>query len=148
MKGFISTKLFGYINYPLAIITMASPWIFCSADGTSFQHVGGAALFFPLMFGWFQVLMAIFSKSKAGMVGIFPIQMHCTLDVISGFVVAVSPFLYGFYPKVFLPHLILGGIIFLLGIYTKNSPLRNQPHQMEEEVGIQSTDSSESVLMH
>lgn len=149
MKGLISTKTFGYINYPLALLMMVSPWLFCSTDGTPFWHVSAAALFFPLVFGWFHLLMAIFSKSKAGMVGIFPIQMHCTLDVISGFAIAMSPFLYGFYHKVFLPHLILGGIIFFLGIYTKNSPLLNQPHEMiEGEYGIQSTDAHEQVLTH
>jgi len=147
MKGFISPTFFGYFNYLLAIVTMASPWLFCSVDGTPFIHIGGASLFFPLMFGWFQLLMAIFSNSKAGIIGVFPIQMHCTLDTLTGFVLLTTPWLYGFHDRVFLPHLILGAIIFIFGIGTKNSPLINEPHEMLQEGGIGSTDSHEGRLM-
>lgn len=143
MKGFISNTFFSYFNYLLAITMMVSPWLF------GFVHIGGAALFFPFMFGWHQLLMAIFSKAKGGMVGIFPIQMHLFLDTIAGFVLFVTPWMYGFAGKgVWLPHVVFGLIIFILGVGTKNSPLTNQPHEMEEEIGIQSTDASEHTLTH
>lgn len=148
MKGFISTTFFGYFNYLLAVVTMASPWLFASADGTQFQHVGGAALFFPFMFGWFQVLMAIFSRSKAGMVGIFPIQMHCTLLTITGFVILMSPFLYGFHARVWQPHVVLGAIILFVGVFTVGSPLTCPPDEMQQQGGIGSTDSLENRLTH
>lgn len=140
MKGFISTTLFGYINYVLALVMMSSPWLF------GFAHFGGAAFFFPFMFGWFHLLMAIFSISKAGMVGIFPIQMHCTLETITGFVFVVIPWMYGFHAKVWLPHVIMGIVLLILGIYTKNSPLRNPAHQMLPEGQLGSTDSSDGRL--
>lgn len=143
MKGSISTTFFSYFNYVLAVLMMTSPWLF------GFVHVGGACLFFPFMFGWHQLLMAIFSKAKGGMVGIFPIQMHCFLDTITGFVLLVTPFMYGFAGKgVWVPHVVFGLIIMILGINTKNSPLINEPHEMEEEHGIQSTDASEHTLTH
>jgi hypothetical protein len=142
MKGFISNTFFGYFNYLLAVVMMASPWLF------GFVHMGGAALFFPFMFGWHQLLMAIFSRAKGGMVGIFPIQMHLFLDTISGFVLLCTPWMYGFAHKgVWLPHVIFGLIILILGIYTKNSPLTNQPHEMVPERGIQSTDAHEGRMM-
>src|SRR5476651_33893 len=141
MKPFISHTFFGYFSYPLAIVTMASPWIF------GFVGIGGASLFFPLVFGWFSVLMAIFSNTKAGMVGIFPTQMHCTLDTIVGFVIMVAPWLYGFHDRVFIPHLILGAIIFIMGVFTKGSPLTCEPHEMLKEGGITSTDAHEGRMM-
>jgi hypothetical protein len=141
MKAFISTTTFGYINYILALVTGASPWIF------GFEHFGGAALFFPLLFGWHQLLMAIFSRSKAGMVGIFPIQMHCFLDTFAGFVLMVTPWMYGFHIHVWAPHVILGGIILILGIFTKGSPMTNPPHEMRGEAGIESTDEHEGRMM-
>ena len=142
MKPFISTTFFGYFSYLVCIVTMASPWLF------GFIDVGGASLFFPLMFGWFGLIMAIFSNSKAGMVGIFPVQMHTVLSTISGFVIMVSPWLYGFYDKgVFLPHLLLGAIIMCLGIFTKGSPMTSPPHEMLQESGITSTDDQKGRMM-
>jgi hypothetical protein len=146
MKAFISHSFFGYFAYPLAIVTMASPWIFNSANGTHFVNVGGASLFFPFMFGWFSLLMAIFSNTK-GFINIFPSQMHCTLLTIVGFVIMVAPWLYGFHDRVFLPHLILGAINFIMGVYTKGSPVTCPPHEMLQESGIQSTDSHEGRMM-
>jgi hypothetical protein len=142
MKGFISTSFFGYFSYLLAIVMISSPWLF------GFVSIGGASLFIPLMFGWFQLIMCIFSNTKGGMVGVFPVQMHTTLDTLTGFVILVSPFLYGFYDLVCLPHVIFGAILLILGIYTKNSPLSNRPHEMLPEGGITSTDSLEGTLTH
>ncbi|MES2275630.1 MAG: SPW repeat protein [Bacteroidota bacterium] len=142
MKGSISQTFFSYFNYLLAAVMMSSPWLF------GFVHIGGAALFFPFMFGWHQLLMAIFSNTKGGMVRVFPIQMHCTLNVITGFVLMVTPWMYGFAGKgVWLPHLVMGAIVFILGMYTKNSPMINEPHEMLKEGGIQSTDSHEGRMM-
>lgn len=141
MKGFISTTFFGFFGYILALTTMSSPWLF------GFWHVGGASLFIPLLFGWFHLIMCIFSNTKAGMLGVFPIQMHCVLNVLSGFILLVSPFLYGFCDRVYLPHLILGGLIFLMGLGVKNSPFINKPHQMLKEGGMTSLDSHEGRLM-
>ena len=141
MKGFISTTFFGYSSYILALVTMFSPWLF------GFVHVGGASLFIPLLFGWFQLIMAIFSNTKAGMVGVFPVQMHAVLNVLSGSILLFSPFLYAFSASVFWPHLILGGLIFLAGIFVQNSPLINRPHEMLPEAGITSTDAHEGRLM-
>ncbi|GAB3915425.1 SPW repeat domain-containing protein [Mucilaginibacter boryungensis] len=141
MKGFISNTFFGYFNYLLAVTMMASPWLFHFVDAR------GAALFFPFMFGLHQLIMAIFSRAKGGMVGVFPVQMHCFLDTFSGFVLMCTPWMYGFAPKVWLPHVAFGAIIFILGVWTKNSPLINQPHEMVPERGIQSTDAHEGRMM-
>jgi len=141
MKGYISTTFFGYVSYLIALVTLGSPWLF------GFGQVGGASLFLPLLLGWFQLIMCIFSNTKAGMVGVFPIQMHCVLDSFSGFVLLVAPWIYGFHPKVFVPHLILGAIILLKGVYVKNSPFINDPHKILKEAGITSTDAHEGRLM-
>lgn len=142
MKPFISTTFFGYTTYLLALVSMASPWLF------GFVHPGGAALFFPLIFGWFCLIMAIFSRSKAGAVGIFPIQMHCTLLTIVGFVIMMSPFLYDFEGRVFLPHVIIGATTLFFGVFTKTSPLTCPPTEMFTAGAIQSGDSLETRLDH
>lgn len=132
MKPFISINFFGFINYLIAFTLMASPWLF--------GFYRGAAFFLPLLFGWVQLLMAIFSKNKYGFLKAFPIPMHCFLNVIGGFILFTSPFLYGYYATtVFLPQLFLGLLVFFLGIFTKNSPLTDEPHHVFRDGGLTTT---------
>ena len=100
---------------------MSSPWLF------GFIHVGGASLFLPLIFGWLQLIMAIFSKHKFGFMNVFPVPMHCFIDVIGGSFLMASPWVYAYAPHVFLPQLLLGGLVFFLGIFTKTSPFTDEP---------------------
>lgn len=116
MKPFISTKLHSLFDYAGGIIIPASPWLF------GFYQVGGAALFIPLVFGALQLIMVIFTKHEGGFIKVFPLQLHLLLDMIVGFLLIVSPFLYKFYPFVFLPHLILGMLVFGSAIFTRHSP--------------------------
>lgn len=119
MNPFISRSFYGVINYITALVSMASPWLF------GFAHVSSAALFIPLFVGWVQLIMAIFSNNSHGFIKIFPMPTHNVLDVFSGFVVFVSPFLYGFaYGEhgVFWPQVLIGGTFLIAGIFTKGSP--------------------------
>lgn len=121
MKPFISTSTYGFLNYVVAITLMSSPWLF------GFIHVGGASLFLPLIFGWLQLIMAIFSKHKFGFMNVFPVPMHCFIDVVGGSFLMASPWVYAYAPHVFLPQLLLGGLVFFLGIFTKTSPFTDEP---------------------
>jgi predicted membrane metal-binding protein len=116
MKPFISTKLHSVFDYAGGVVVTASPWLF------GFYRLGGAALFIPLVFGVLQMIMVIFTTHEGGLIKVFPLQLHLLLDMFIGFVLFVSPFLYNFYPFVFLPHVLLG--LFLLGssIFTRHSP--------------------------
>jgi hypothetical protein len=116
MKPFISTKLHSIFDYVGGIIVTASPWLF------GFYNVGGAALFIPLVFGGLQLVMVIFTRHEGGFIKVFPLQLHLFIDMMVGFVLLVSPFLYKFYPFVFLPHVLLGLFLMGSGIFTKHSP--------------------------
>jgi hypothetical protein len=140
MKPFISTKLYGVINYVGAILLISSPWLF------GFAHFGGAALFMPLLIGWFQLIMAIFSNNSHGFLKVFPMQMHHCLDVLSGSFLLALPWTYAFSSKVFWPHFLLGSLFFIAGIFTKGSPFTTKPHQSLPEAGITSIDAHEGRL--
>ena|SRR5437879_4138646 len=122
MKPFISTSLFGLLNYVVAIFLMTSPWLF------GFNH--GAAFFLPLVFGWLQLIMAIFSDNKFGFVKQFPVPMHCFIDVVGGSFLLASPFVYDYSSHVVWPQLILGALVFFMGIFTKKSPLTDEPQHV------------------
>jgi hypothetical protein len=120
MKPFIPTSVYGFFNYASALTLIASPWLF------GFYNVGGASFFLPLVFGWLQLIMAIFSNHEWGFIKVFPVSMHCFIDVVGGSFLLISPFLYGYSSQIFWPQLLLGSLIFFLGIFTKSSPFTDE----------------------
>jgi hypothetical protein len=144
MKPFISTAFYGVVNYILALTLIASPWLF------DLVNVSSAALLIPLYIGWLQLIMAIFADTEVGFIKQFPIQIHLVLDVVMGFFLLVSPWLYTFSSKnsgtAFWPALLLGGLLFFMGIFTKKSPFLTKPHHAAPEGQLTSTDSYEGRL--
>ncbi len=142
MKPFISTAFYGVLNYIIALTMIASPWLF------DLVHVSSAAFLMPMYFGWLQLIMAIFADNEMGAIKKFPMQMHLTIDVAVGFLIAVSPWLYTFSSKTYgrWPELLIGGLLIFLGIFTKKSPFTTKPHHSLPEGQLTSTDSTEGRL--
>jgi hypothetical protein len=124
MKPFISTKFYGVINWVGCILLIASPWNTPWYSG--FYVYGGAALFLPLLIGWLEFIMAVFSNNEHGLIKVFPMEMHLFLDVIVGSFLMASPFIYAFSHQVFWPQVLLGGMFFFAGIFTKGSLLTKE----------------------
>ena len=128
MKGFISTKTYGFLNYVVALLMISSLWTFDTL------HVGGAALFLPLIIGWLQLIMAIFAKNEMGFIKQFPMVMHNAGDVLMGSFLFCSPWVYAFSDKLVAPQLIFGAYLLIVGCFTKGSPFINA--QKEEDHGV------------
>jgi predicted membrane metal-binding protein len=122
MKPFISTKFHAVLDYVGGIIIVASPWIF------GFHDVNAAAMFLPILFGGLQLVMLVFTDHEGGLIRVIPMRIHLFLDMLVGFILMVSPFLYGFYPYVFLPHVLLGLLSFGAGIFTHQSSFLDKTH--------------------
>jgi hypothetical protein len=120
MKPFISLSFYGVINWCAAALLLGSPWVL------GYYKVGGAALFLPLLFGWIEFIMAVFSNNKHGFIKQFPMEMHLFLDVIIGSFLLASPFVYHYDNKVFWPQLLVGGLIFIAGAFTHKSPFTDK----------------------
>jgi hypothetical protein len=142
MKPFISTKLFGLINWACAILLISSPWTF----GLANYH--GGALLMPLLLGWLQLLMAIFSNTPNGIIKVFELQMHTILLVITGSFLLCMPWTYAFANQVFWPHLIFGAIMCINGIFVHKSPFLVRSTAHLHEAGFTSEDSLEGRLDH
>lgn len=140
MKPFIPTAVYGVINYLLSFTLIASPWLF------GLVNVSSAALLIPIYIGWLQFIMAVFVDNETGFLKQFPIQMHLVVDVLMGFFLMVTPWLYTFSDRAFWPELLLGGLLFFLGIFTKKSPFLTKPHHSVPEGQLTSTDSTDGRL--
>ena len=140
MKPFISTTFYGVLNYIVALTLIAAPWLF------DLVNISSAALFLPIYIGWLQLIMAIFTKSETGFIKRFPVQIHNVLDVFMGFILFISPFLYTFSAKAWVPEVALGGLLMIMGFFTKSSPFTNPLHRAVTEGGdLRSTDSIEAL---
>ncbi|MCJ8211568.1 hypothetical protein MUY27_17745 [Mucilaginibacter sp. RS28] len=130
-KGFISPGFHSVLDYIGGLLIASSPWLF------GFVHLGGAALFIPLFLGCMQLVMTIFTDHPGGLIKVLPFQLHLVLDMFSGFIILVSPFLWGFCSHVYLPHLLLGLLSFCAGLFTQPSPFLGDKFQLLDSRGMQ-----------
>lgn len=117
MKPLISLKTHGILDYLGGILVTCSPWLF------GFAKLGGAPLYIPLCLGSMLMIMAIFSNHPYGIFRVFPMQLHLLIDMMGGIVLIAAPWIYGFYHFVFIPHVVLGIVLFGAGLLTQHSPL-------------------------
>ena len=112
---FIDTKTHGYMDYLMGIFLIVSPWIFNLEPG----EPQGVIL---IILGAMALIYSLLTRYELGMAKVLSMKTHLTLDVLSGALLAASPWLFGFADEVYLPHLILGLIEISAGLMTKTTP--------------------------
>lgn len=147
MKPFISRTAYGFLNYILVALLLSSPWLFGFSD---MRNIATSAFWMPLLIGWLQLIMSMFSESPTGFgfLKVFPMQMQNCIDVLMGSFLLALPWTYAFSSHVFLPHLLLGLALTIKGIFAVESPFLTKPHRALPEAGISSIDASEGRLNH
>ena len=98
---FLPTRVHGVLDYLMGILLIASPWLFDFARG-------GAETWVPVVLGAGAILYSMMTDYELGLSKNISMSTHLTLDLLSGIVLAISPWLFGFAEYVYLPHLILG----------------------------------------
>lgn len=118
---FIDTKTHGYMDYLMGIFLIVAPWIFRldpnAPEGIILIVLGVAAIVYSLI-----------TRYELGMAKVISMKTHLTLDVLSGILLAASPWIFGFADRVYLPHLILGIIEIGAGLMTKTTPAHTEAH--------------------
>ena len=98
---FIPTRIHGMLDYLMGLLLIASPWIFGFDEG-------GAKQWLPVILGAGAIAYSLLTDYELGVVRLLPMPVHLALDLGSGLLLAVSPWLFGFNDDVWAPHLILG----------------------------------------
>lgn len=112
---FISTRTHGVLDYLMGALLIVAPYLLGFADGTAAQWI-------PQILGAVMIGMALLTDYELGAVRMVPMPVHLFLDVASGALLAISPWLFGFSDRVFWPHLILGLIAIGGGLMTRTQP--------------------------
>jgi hypothetical protein len=112
---FIPTKVHGYLDYMMGLLLIAAPWLFDFADG-------GAKQWIPVILGSGAIIYSLMTDYELGVSRIISMPTHLTLDLISGILLAASPWLFGFADEVYIPHLVLGILEIGASLTTKRQP--------------------------
>jgi len=98
---FIKPNTHAIIDYAMSIILILSPWLL------NFSR-NGAETWVPVIIGIATLGISSITKYKYSLKKIIPMRDHLMIDMVSGIVLAISPWIFGFSNYVFLPHLIFG----------------------------------------
>jgi hypothetical protein len=111
----ITTRTHGYMDYIVGVLLIAAPWIF------DFDR-GGAETWVPVVLGASAIVYSLLTDYELGAYPALSMKTHLTLDLASGILLAISPWLFGFANYVWAPHLILGIIEIGASLMTKLKP--------------------------
>lgn len=107
----IPTKIHGLLDYVVAVILILAPWLFGYAGPNSATYV-------PVALGFTTLGYSIVTNYEWGAVKIIPVYVHLRLDLLSGVLLALSPWLFGFGKYIYVPHLLLGLLEILASLMT------------------------------
>ena len=112
---FISTRTHGVLDYLMGLLLLAAPYALGFADGTAAQWV-------PQLLGLVAIGGAMLTDYELGVMRVIPMPVHLMIDIGSGALLALSPWLFGFSDRVFWPHLLVGLMEIGAGLTTRTVP--------------------------
>ncbi|ALI99794.1 hypothetical protein DC20_13430 [Rufibacter tibetensis] len=111
----IPTSVHGMMDYLIAILLIASPWVF------GFYR-GGIESYLPIGIGAVILVQALMTKNETGAMKVIPMPAHIISDLAIGFLLALSPWLFFFHDYIWEPHFIVGLLIVGQAVMTRMTP--------------------------
>ena len=112
---FIPTRVHGILDYTVGALLAVAPWLF------GFNR-GGAETWVPVILGIGAIVYSLFTNYEWGVARRLSMPTHLILDIASGVILALSPWIFGFADVVYLPHLIFGILEIAVPLLTKRHP--------------------------
>ena len=116
---FIPTRVHGMLDYAMGALLIVAPWLFGFAEG-------GAETWIPVILGVGALAYSLLTDYELGAVRAIPMRIHLMLDLASGALLAVSPWLLNFDERVWMPHLILGLLEIGASLMTRTTPYEDR----------------------
>ena len=99
--GLISSKTHGVLDFTVGISLIVIPLV--AADA-----IGPPEVYTAVILGTITCLYSVLTNYELGRFRILSMRTHLMLDVLSGLLLAASPWLFNFYDRIYLPHLLVG----------------------------------------
>lgn len=96
-----STKVHGFLDYSMGALLIALPWVLGFA-------AGGAETWVPVLLGAGVIGYSLFTDYELGLVRRIQMPVHLWIDGVSGVLLTLSPWLFAFDQRVWIPHVVLG----------------------------------------
>jgi len=119
---FLPTRLHGAIDYLWGLALLPAPWLLGFADVT-------AAKWLAVVFGAGAILYSLVTDYELGALRLLPMTLHLLLDGMGGAFLTLSPWLFGFADRVYLPHLLFGLFSVAASLITRTDPLQPSGHR-------------------
>lgn len=108
----ISTKTHGVIDYVTGILLLAAPYLFGFATG-------GIEHYLPMALGAMTILMSLFTDYELSIARAIPLPVHLGVDVLSGVLLLVSPWVFNFAHIIWWPHVLVGILEIVVPLMTE-----------------------------
>lgn len=110
------------LDYILSLLLIASPWIFGFAVTDRVTDTGGQVngpeTWVPVTIGIIGILYSLATNYRYSIAKILTMRVHLAMDVIMGLVLTMSPWIFGFSERIYLPHVLMGVIILSVVLIT------------------------------
>lgn len=103
----INTKIHGALDYVVGGLLVASPWLFGF-------YKGGNESYVPIVLGAMTILYSLCTDYELGIFKLLSVRTHLMMDVVSAFILGVSPWLFDFDEVVYLPHVAVAAMEFVV----------------------------------
>jgi hypothetical protein len=120
---FIPTRIHGIMDYLTGILLIASPWLLDFANG-------GADTWIPVILGAGAIVYSLMTDYEMGISRKIQMSSHLSLDMMSGILLASSPWVFDFSEDVYGPHLVLGIMEIAVSLLTSKRPAHEGQHQV------------------
>ncbi|WP_375262297.1 hypothetical protein [Palleronia sp.] len=108
----IDTKTHGIIDYLTGALLIIAPYLFGFATG-------GIEQWLPQILGAMTIVMSLLTNYELSVAKVIPLKVHLGVDIASGALLAVSPWLFGFADLIWWPHLFVGLMEIVVPLFTK-----------------------------
>lgn len=103
----IPPRIHGMIDYLVAALLLAAPFLFGFADG-------GPAQMVPTVLAVVIIVVSLATRYELSIAKVIPYATHLALDLLVGLVLLVSPWLFGFAEQIWWPHVLVGIASFIV----------------------------------
>lgn len=137
VKKIIPTRIHGYIDYATGALLSTSPLFFDKVKMESEEEGPERSIkkmkaeqLVPYSMGVISTAYSLFTNYELGAVKKVPMKFHLAADAVSGVFIAVSPWLFGFYKKTWIPFVAIGAMEVAVALFTEREEGELEPIRM------------------